>query len=136
MTGRVSFPVADIAGSPAFPETPDPITCILEQQWVDRDGGVQGAPEVGSRSQSPVVLSREDRVPGRGAGGGGDIGVVKENSFAGYSVERRCLYHRVAIDSCMGPSPIIGNGKQNIGWLIRFFLASGSEQGKHSQAKD
>ena len=62
--------------------------------------------------------------------------MVKENSLTGKAIESWCLYNRIAIDSRMGPSPVIGNGEENIGWLDWFLLTSGNKQDQHSRDKE
>jgi hypothetical protein len=61
--------------------------------------------------------------------------MVKEDSLIGQAIEAWCLYHRIAIGAGMGPSPVIGNGKQDIGFLDWFFITSACKQEYHSQAK-
>ena len=62
VSGRVSFPVAYIARTPAFTETADLITRIFQQQGIHGSGRIQGAPEVGTGPQPPMVLSCEDGI--------------------------------------------------------------------------
>jgi hypothetical protein len=70
-----------------------------------------------------VVLSGEDGISGGRAGRGGDVGLVEQNPFTGHPVESRSLNHRVAVDPCVGPSPVIGYGKKDVGGLWSFLLA-------------
>jgi len=50
--------------------------------------------------------------------------VIKQDSFAGHSVKGRGLNHRVAVDTCMWPSPVISDGEQDVGSLNLLLLAT------------
>jgi hypothetical protein len=50
--------------------------------------------------------------------------LIEQDPFSGHPVEGRGLNHRIAVSTGMGPSPIVSNGKKNIGTLWNFLLAA------------
>ena len=92
---------------------------IAEEMGKGFEGVVEGAPEVGPGTEAPVVLAGEDGVAGRGAGWRRNVGVVKEGALGGDGIEGRGLHHIVVgVGGSVGPTPVIGDAEQDVGWAF------------------
>ena len=54
--------------------------------------------------------------------------MVKERPFLGQAVEGGRLDHGITVGSRMGPSPIIGEGKENVGSFVHLGDHGGRDQ--------
>ena len=110
------------------------ITGVAEEVRKYLEVLVEGAVEVGSGTETPVILPREDGVAGWGAGRGRNVGVVKEHTLLGDGVEGRSLDDVViGVNRGVGPAPVVSDTEQDIGLTLGGEDGGGREENENGK---
>ena len=119
--------------SPSFAFRSNRVSSSGEDLGVSIEVVGQDAPQIASSLQSPVPLSGEDGPSRWRTRRGGNVGVVEECSLLGEPIEGGSPNHCVLIGTGMGPAPVVGDGKEDVGpFAAGIGVQIGMRQGQQS----